>query len=114
MINPTFNNVFVSCYWYKNNKQVAGAQIKIRQRPKNLTTKYKLAGKYPITSINDTTIRFWVGNFKICFGDTRNKENIEKFMQLLLKLPGFKKASNQKIIKQSINVYESINQIQKG
>lgn len=44
----------------------------------------------------------------------KNQEQVKKTLQQFLDLPGFKKISNRKIIKQSIATYNSINKIKKA
>ncbi len=117
-IGAVFKDAFVSCSWKKNKKQIAWTHIRIRTQPENLSTQTKLADKYPITSLGDTTIWLWVGNFRICFvvddKKLKGKDQVKKTLQKLFNLPELKKISKQKIIKQSITVYESIQKINKA
>jgi cell division protein FtsB len=117
-INVTFNTAFVSCHWKQGKKQIAWAHIRIRPEQNNRFIKNKLANKYPISSLSDSSIWLWVGNFNICLvvnnKKLKNKEKVKETLQQLLDLPGFKKISNKKIIKQSIAVYRSLEKIRKA
>jgi hypothetical protein len=116
-VNATFKTAFASCSWYKNKKQIAWAHFRIRQLPTNINRKNKLARKYPISSLSNGSMWFWVGNFNICFvasdKSLNGKEKIKQAVLSMLDLTGLEKASRNKIIEDSINYYDSAEKIKK-
>jgi DNA repair exonuclease SbcCD ATPase subunit len=117
-LSATFTSGFVSCQWFKGNNQIAWAHIRIRPIPKHISSKEKLAGKYPVSSSSSTSAWFWVKNLNICFAVNDNayktKEKVKKLASEMLNLKGLEKACSKKIIRQSVTTYEFVDQLRRN
>lgn len=96
-----YNSFQVSCYFDKQNKRLAHANISIKpiKRP---VKKEKLAGKYPIYYNFKNNIYFNVGDFQISFHvhdkSMQSKTKVKELAQKLIDLAGLKKVSNRQVV----------------
>ncbi len=115
--NANYADGFVSCQWYKGNTRIAWAHIRLRPKDKNISRRNTIADKYPITTSSDNSVWFWVENMYICFvvddKQYKSKEKVIELASLLFDLKKLADACDSKDIKQSVTIYEFIDQIKK-
>jgi len=94
-----YENFYVNCSLYKNNKSIGWMNIRVRPVDK-APKKEKLAGKYTIYSLFRSNIHFNVKDFQIAFqiNSIKDKERTKKIAPQLIDLAGLEKASDQKVI----------------
>jgi hypothetical protein len=112
-----FSSSTFSGLWYKDDNMIASFTIRIKPEPRRIVSQEKILSKYPITSLTNTTMKFWVYNYFVNFSveekTWQTEAKLKKLALKLLDINGLARSCRHKVIKQALITYKKLLQLQK-